>query len=399
MASVTALTDLTVRDLWKEVKDPATLWGDVSQHTLRTVKLLLENRMHEEFAHYLKAGRYVRASYRRGHRNGIYKRCLTTSWGTISDLEIPRARTAGFRPTVLDRSQRRTREVKMFVRRVFLGGLSTRQVGPILAQLLQDTISPTTVSAITRTLDQAVAAFHRRALPDHYHYLFLDAVSLRVKTPDGMKRRLALVAYGITAQGQRQLIDYRLVRQEGATTWEAFLINLAARGLTGAALRLVTTDGHRGLHAALALVYPHVPRQACWVHVLRNVAQRLRMRDRDACLAMARRIYQARNYHAACRALQHWRQAWERTAPKAVACVLRDWEALLAFYAAPAPDWRRVRTTNAIERAFREIRRRTRPMTCFTNTASCDRIIYAVIHALNLRHAGRSLRWETTQNS
>jgi putative transposase len=355
--------------------------------------------MHDECAHYLKAGRYVRASYRRGYRNGIYKRCLTTSWGTISDLEIPRARTAGFQPTVLDRYQRRTREVNALIRRVFLGGLSTRQAGPVLAHLLQDTVSPTTVSAITQTLDQSVAAFHRRPLPDHFHYLFLDAVSLRVKTPDGTKRRLALVAYGLTAHGQRELLDYRLVRQEGHSHWEAFLVNLAARGLAGTHLRLITTDGHRGLQAAVTFVYPHVARQACWVHVLRNVAQRLRVRDRDACLAMARRIYQARNQHAAVRALQQWRQAWERTAPKAVACVLRDWEALLAFYAVPEADWRRVRTTNAIERTFREIRRRTRPMTCFTNTASCDRIIYAVIHALNLRRAGRSLSWETTQNT
>jgi transposase-like protein len=399
VASVTALTDLTVRDLWQQVKDPATLWGDVSQQTRRTVKLLLENRMHEELADFLHAGFYTRGGTRRGYRNGCYVRQLTTTYGTIPDLYIPRARRPGFRPSVLPRYRRRTRDVDALIRRVFLGGLSTRQVGPVLAQLLHESVSASTVSAITRTLDQAVQAFHQRALPDTYQYLFLDAVCLRVKTPDGTKRRLALVAYGITPQGQRELLDYRLVPREGQTTWEAFLINLAARGLTGAALRLITTDGHRGLHAALVLVYPHVPRQACWVHVLRNVATHLRVRDRVACLHMARRIYQARNRHAAERALRVWVQAWQRTAPKAVASLLRDWEALLAFFAMASSDWRRVRTTNAIERAFREIRRRTRPMTCFTNLASCDRIIYAVIHALNLRRAGRPLSWETTQNS
>ena len=151
--------------------------------------------------------------------------------------------------------------------------------------------------------------------------------------------------------------------------------------------------------AALALVYPQVPRQAGWVLVLRHVAQRLRVRDRDACLRLARRIYLARSRPAAERALQHWVQAWQRTAPHAVACLLRDWEALLAFYLTPQRDWRRIRTTNAIERAFREIRRRTRPMTCFTNLASCDRIMYAVVHAFNLRHAGRPLSWESTQNT
>jgi len=400
MASVRPLTDLTVADLWREVKDPATIWGDVSQQTLRTVKLLLENRMHDELTAYLNAGQYVRDySGRRGYRNGTYRRRLTTTWGTIPDLQIPRARDAGFRPSVVARYQHRTEHVNRLVRAVFLGGLSTRRVGPALAALLGDTVSPATVSKITQALDQAVAAFHTRRLADHYQYLFLDAVTLRVKTPDGTRRRHALVAYGRTATGQRELIDYRLVRQECQATWEPFLINLAGRGLTGAALHLITTDGHAGLHAALILVYPQIPRQACWVHVLRNVAQRLRVRDRARCLAMARRIYHAPTRSAAERALEQWVRAWQPTAPAAVACVLRDWEALLAFYAVPEHDWRRVRTTNAIERAFREVRRRTRPMSCFTNTASCDRIMFAVIWAFNQQAAGRPLSWETTQKS
>lgn len=399
MASVTALTDLTVADLWRGVKDPETLWGDVSQHTLRTVKLLLENRMHDELVDYVNARRYCRTSYRRGYRNGGYKRRLVTTWGTIPDLRIPRSRARGFRPSVLAHYQQRTAQVDALIRGVFLGGLSTRQVGPVLAPLLHDTVSATTVSKVTQVLDRAVAAFHARPLQDRYQYLLLDAVSMRVKTPDGQRRRVVLVAYGITPEGPRELLDYRIVRYESQGTWEAFLANLACRGLTGAALRLVTTDGQTGLHAALQLVYPHVPRQTCWVHVLRNVAQRLRVRDRDACLQLARRIYHARSRPAAERALQQWCEAWRRTAPSAVATLLRDWEALLAFYTVSTADWRRVRTTNPIERAFREIRRRTRPMTCFTNLASCDRIIYAVVHAFNLRQAKRPLSWETTQNS
>jgi len=399
MASVPALTDLTVTDLWKGVKDPDTLWGDMSQHTIRAVKLLLENRMHDELVDYLNAGRYARHYARWGYRNGVYKRRLITTWGTIPNLRIPRARQRGFRPSVLAHYQQRTAQVDALVRSVFIGGLSTRQVGPVLAPLLHDTISATTVSKITQALDHAVAAFHARRLEDRYAYLLLDAVSMRVKTPDGHRRRLVLVAYGITPTGTRELIDYRIARYEGQSVWEGFLANLACRGLTGTALHLITTDGQRGLHAALQTIYPHVPRQTCWVHVLRNVAQRLRVRDRDVCLALARRIYLARHRPAAERALQQWREAWRRTAPQAVAALLRDWEALLAFYTVPPSAWRRVRTTNAIERAFREIRRRTRPMTCFTNIPSCDRIIYAVVHAFNLRESGRPVSWETTQNS
>jgi transposase-like protein len=290
-------------------------------------------------------------------------------------------------------------DVDRLIRAVFLAGISTRRVGRTLAELLGDTVSASTVSSVTRTLDRAAALWHRQPLSDASQYLLLDGLSLRVKTPDGAKRRLILVAYGITTQGRRELVDYRLVRTESQGTWETFLMTLAARGLTGARLTLITTDGHRGLHAALDLVYPTVPRQACWVHVLRNVAQRLRVRDRERCLQMARRIYEAHARSTAERALWQWVHAWQPVAPQAVACVLRDWEALLAFYEVPRCDWRRVRTTNAIERAFREVRRRTRPMTCFTNLASCDRITYAVIHYLNGQWQGRPLWRESTQNS
>lgn len=399
MASVRPLTDLSLRDLWREVKDPDALWGDLSQQTVRTVKHLLENRMHDELAEYLHAGRYVRLPHRTGSRNGFYSRRLITTWGTIPDLEIPRARDGGFRPSVIARYQQRTALVNALIRSVFLGGVSTRQAGPILAPLLGDTVSASTVSAVTKILDRAVDSFHRRPLTDTYCYLFLDAVSLRVKTPDGTRRRLVLVAYGITPVGQRQLIDYRLVRTESQNAWEAFLTALACRGLTGTRLRLITTDGHRGLHAALDLVYPHVPRQACWVHVLRTVAGHLRVRDRARCLHLARRIYQASSRPAAERALLEWFRAWRRVAPKAVACLQRDWEALLAFFQVPEQDWRRVRTTNAIERVFREIRRRTRPITCFTNTASCERIVFAVASATNKRWEDRLLTRDSTQNS
>ncbi len=105
------------------------------------MKHLLENRMHDELADYLRAGRYVRLPRRRGHRNGHYYRRLTTTYGTISDLEIPRSRDGGFHPSAVDRYQQRTAQVDALIRSVFLGGVSTRQVGPVLAQVLGDTVS------------------------------------------------------------------------------------------------------------------------------------------------------------------------------------------------------------------------------------------------------------------
>jgi len=126
MARTKALTELTVADLWKEVKDPATLWGDLTPQARRTLKLLLQNRMHEELTAYLGAERYARRAGRGGVRNGVYRRQLITTWGTIPDLEIPRSRDGGFRPAVLPRYQRRMAGVDRLIRSVFLAGMPSR---------------------------------------------------------------------------------------------------------------------------------------------------------------------------------------------------------------------------------------------------------------------------------
>jgi transposase-like protein len=207
-----------------------------------------------------------------------------------------------------------------------------------------------------------------------------------------------LCAYAITVMGERRLVDFRLAKSESAAAWEAFLNNLHQRGLWDRRLRLITTDGCSGLQAAIQVVYPYVPRQHCWVHKLRNVAALLRRSQQEECLGGAKQIYRAETRREAVHAYWEWAQRWRMEAPKAVACLEQDLEALLAFLACPEAHRKAIRTTNAIERAFREVRRRTRPMTCFNNDASCERIIYAVVCHLNKSWEGRPLK-QFTQNS
>ena len=251
---------------------------------------------------------------------------------------------------------------------------------------------------VARSLDREVQRFHRVALADNVCYLLLDAVSMRIRSATEVRRRLVLCAYAITAMGERRLLDFRLAKSESQVAWEAFLNQLRERGLVGRHLQLVTTDGCPGLHAALDVVYPYVTRQRCWVHKLRNVAGKLRRGQQADCLAGARAIYGAPTRREAVRRYWAWARRWRMEAPKAVACLEQDLDDLLAFLACPQAHRKAVRTTNAIERAFREVRRRTRPMTCFTNDASCERIIYAVVSHLNRNWEGRLLQ-QFTQNS
>jgi len=398
VVSIKALDTLTPADLWREVPVEEEFWEQARERQRQGLKILLQEALEEEQLELLAAGRYRRVETRQGYRNGFYERDLATQIGIVTGIRVPRCRPGGSQSQVFTRYQRRQAQVNALIREVFLAGVSTRRVGETLAAVLGEPVSAQTVSRVARSLDREVERFHRRPLADDVCYLLLDGVSMRIRGAAQVKRRLVLCAYGITVTGERRLLDHRLAKSESQASWEAFLNQLRERGLVGHQLRLVTTDGCPGLHGALDVVYPYVPRQRCWVHKLRNVANKLRRAQQQDCLAGARRIYQAPTRRDAVRCYWAWAQRWRQEAPKAVACLEQDLDSLLAFLACPETHRKAVRTTNAIERAFREVRRRTRPMTCFTNDASCERIIYAVVRHLNRNWEGRPLH-QFTHNS
>jgi putative transposase len=347
------------------------------------LKRLIEQALRAEQDRYLQLGYYEHAPVSRlDYRNGYYFRDLTTKLGVLCRLRVPRTRQ-GFPSQVLPRYQRRQQAVNNLILQAFLRGISTRQVGQVLAPVLGAAYSAQTISNITRQLNEAVGQFHRRPLSDDYVYLFLDGVVLKVRDLAAkVRRRMVLVAYGVLPNGKRQILAYQLAHGESETAWGEFLQDLFLRGLTGRNLQLIVTDGGKGLRAALPLVYPRIPLQLCWAHKMRNIAGKVRLQE-GSCVAEAAAMYRADNKTQAQQAFRHWKQHWEHRRPRAVACVERDLEALLNFFDTPAAHWKKVRTTNVIERAFREVRRRTRPMSSFSNTESCDRIIYGVISHLN----------------
>jgi putative transposase len=380
-----ALTDDRLTELWRAVKeqDSDSFWDELKAEQLLAVKRIIETALEQEMIARLCAGRYERSGRRRGWRNGYYQRSILWQLGLIEGLRVPRARRGAHSTVLLERFRHRQGHLNRLVRETFLAGVSTRRVGEVLEPVLGERISPATVSNVCRALDREVGAYLSRPVGDHWVYLLLDGLTLKVKTQAGVKKRLVLVAYGIDEEARRHILAFRLATAESEVQWQAFLDDLYRRGLEGNALRLVISDGCKGLHKALDTVYPYVERQLCWVHKLRNLSQRVPARWRKECLAGASRIYQASTKREARARFGLWAQAWRERVPKAVACLEGDLEPLLAFLDCPQADWRRVRTTNAIERAFREVRRRIRPMSCFNDSPSCRRIIYGIINHLN----------------
>jgi putative transposase len=391
MVMVKDLTELTLKDLWQEFKEEEDWWGGVKEEVLAVVKRLLQETMEEEIIEQLRVTRYERGKMRRSYRNGYRYRSLLTDFGLLDVVKVPRDREGLYQPGVFERYQRRQERVNKLVREMFLAGVSTRKVQEVLGPILNTPLSAQSVSRIVRSLDSEVRRFHEGRLNDHYRYLFLDGVTIKVKCAVGARKRMVLCAYGITIDGVRELVSFRQAPTESAVQWEAFLTDLFRRGLEGKSLELITTDGCPGLHQALNTVYPYIPRQRCWAHKLRNIATKLRRCHQEECLCGARRIYQSSTRREAVALFHLWANRWRSLEPNAVNCLEKDLDELLPFLDCPEEHWRKVRTTNAIERAFREVRRRTRPMSCFQNLNSVDRIIYGIISHLNKGWIGKPL--------
>ncbi len=359
-----------------------SFWGDLQGKVRDTLKKLLEADSEQRMEQYLGLKWYERAEEREDSRNGFYERDYVTPWGIIR-FRVRRTRRQSFLPRMLRAFERRAPEVAELIRQAFLRGIPTRGVGRVVALLTEEPVSAQTVSKLVKVLDGQVEAFHQRRLDDRWAYLVLDGVWMKVRRAWGPQRVLLLVAYGIRPNGERQLLAFQRAKGESQAGWEGFLNTLRERGLLGEQLQMIITDGCAGLAAALQTVYPRAKHQRCWVHKMRNICEAVRRRDHDEVKRDAQAIYLAPSLAEARRAFQHFKWNWQRVYPRVVKSLEKDLPELLNFYAFPKHLWRKLRTTNAIERCFVEVRRRTRPMVVFTNVQSVDRIIYAIFNRFN----------------
>lgn len=356
--------------------------GDYRQSAKDAIASFLTSRMNERVICHLAQNEVMGIPDR---RNGSYLRHLLTELGDVI-LSVPRTRT--YTPTGVIRAySRKSRDVDRLILSCFLLGLSTRKVGEALLTILGEKISPSAVSIVAQSLDAAVLAFHRRRLENNYRVLLFDGVILTRKTGGGSMKRPVLVVLGIRHDGKKEIIDFRCASSENTDEWEEFLIGLTRRGLTGEKTEVISVDGGKGLIRAVRSVYPLIPIQRCWAHKMRNILDKVRKVDHKAVKKGLVAIYAAKNMKVARSAAKRWSNKWGDVYPHAVKCLKEDLDELLTCFVFNDPVFRRkIRTTNAIERIFREVRRRTRPMGVFENKSSIERILYAVFLYENIRY-------------
>ena len=393
----------TARNVNRALKEiNAFEWeGDYRAEARSRLKELLEERMDEELEQYLGRAKHERRGEgdAEDYRNGSYLRHLLTEIGDLI-LRIRRTRK-GFISKVLEAYQRRSRSVDQLIMACFVLGMSTRKVSTALFSLLGEKVSASTVSEVAKRLDGAVRRYHRRKLEGGYRFLFFDGVVLKQKGAAKVQKKIILCAFGITWEGKKEMIDFLLATSESQNAWEGFLRDLHERGLEGKLCELITTDGGNGLRNALEVVYPRIPRQHCWAHKTRNVLDRVKKADQEKVKKDLQWISHAKNRQAATQAYWSFCQKYRNAYPGAVKSLESEIDDLLSFYQvklsakerqglntkelqrAQMALWRKIRTTNLIERAFREVKRRTRPMGVFVNRASMERILYAVFFHYN----------------
>ncbi|MFQ5917548.1 MAG: IS256 family transposase [Candidatus Binatia bacterium] len=380
MKSPQATPETRVRETEKNVQEE--MWKFIAATLKQGLRHLLENLLEDEVTASVKARKYERSAQRQGYRGGHYLRDLVTRYGLLEGLRVPRIAEGPMDFQLFDKYERRRSDVDAAIGRLFLQGISTRKLRGIARDLFGREVSATTVSKTASYLDEELKHYQTRLLNDDFPFLFLDGITQKVREI-GVEKKVMLCALGLKEDGTKEMLSFRLVDKEEADSWRAFLVDLKSRGLLGKALRLITTDGNPALLKALKEIYPFLKVQRCIVHKLRNVATKLKRVHLKPCMAEAKAIFAAPSRREAIKRFKAWKDKWQVEEERAVRCMEKDLYHCLHYYSFPRELWKKIRTTNLLERDFREVRRRTRPMGFFPTDDSAQRIFYGVTNGIH----------------
>lgn len=342
------------------------------------LRILVNEASKIERTHFLNARPHERTPERTDYANGFKPKTVMTRLGEQT-FDVPQVRGGGFYPSALEKGSRTEQALNLALAEMYVQGVSTRKVCDILVKLLgpEVSISSTQVSRAAEKLDAGLAAWRERPL-DETPYLFLDARYERVREAGQLVDCAVLVAVGITKDGRRRVLGVSVALSEAEVHWRAFLDSLIRRGLSG--VKLIVSDDHAGLKAARRAVLPSVPWQRCQFHLQQNAqAYVTRLDQRKPVALRIRAIFNAPDKAEAERLLRQALDAWKTEAPKLARWAEENLTEGFTVFDLPYGQRARLRTTNGLERINREIKRRTRVASIFPNTASCLRLVSALL--------------------
>lgn len=337
----------------------------------------------------LGAGRYERTDGRADYRNGTRDRPLTTRVGTI-ELAVPRHRNQPFKTMVFENYKRSEAALVTTMAEMVVAGVSTAKVGRVMEQICGRSFSKQAVSGACAELDGAVARFRDRPIEGDYLFVMVDATYVKVREDHRVRAKALMIAMGFDRAGRKEVLGFGLRDAETAETWTSFLESLRDRGLTG--MRMLTSDAHEGILAALQRVWPGVAWQRCQAHLARDVAEKA-PKDLRAGLRGELAEMFSRPTLAAARARRDEIVAdYSGRAPRAMECLDAGFDDAMTVMELPEEMRRCTRTSNYLERLNKEVKRRTRVVGVFPSAASAERLAGALLMEENDRWsaAGRA---------
>ena len=336
---------------------------------------ILNQILQAEMTEHLKAKPGEQTDDRRGYRNGTYERKLTTRVGTI-ELEVPRDREGTFQTALFQRYQRSEKALVLTLMQMVVQGVSTRRVKDVTTELCGREFSSSTVSRLTEDLDEQVQAWAERQLDQEYPFLILDAMQLKVRRQKAVRSTTAMLAVGISEDGQREILGLEMAFSETEQGWRRCIRSLKERGLSG--VELATSDAHEGLRQALQEAFPGLIWQRCQSHFRRNVLDQTPASYRDQMHEVLDRVLEADSQEKARTRLDDLRERLEEKAPAALQALEDGFYEATAVLALPEKYRKRLRTTNMLERFIQEIRRREKVIRIFPNIGSAERLVGAL---------------------
>ncbi|ART74916.1 IS256 family transposase [Sutcliffiella horikoshii] len=344
-----------------------------------SLALVLNSLMEKERDEYINALSHERTDDRRGYRNGYYERELITGTGSLT-LKVPRTRDGEFSTSVFQKYERCEQALILSMIEMVVNGVSTRKVTKIVEELCGKGVSKSLVSNLTKSLDPIVNEWRNRPLNTlYYPYIYVDAMYIKVRENDRVVSKGVLIACGVNEEGHREIIGLRVTHGESEESWSNFFDHLKSRGIQSP--KMVISDAHAGLVAAIKESFLGTSWQRCCVHFLRNIMDSFPKKNSSEAKTELKEIFRTSNIKLSRELKRDFIEKYYEVKgfTKVIETLDAGFEDAMQFHSQKAELHKHLRTTNMLERVNREIRRRERVIQIFPNDQSAIRIIGSVL--------------------
>ena len=358
---------------------------DVTEVFRSHLEKAMNHLLETELTAFLDYEKYDRIGFNSGNsRNGGYTRTLHTEYGDLQ-LVIPRDRNGEFKQQTIAPYNRSNDTLESFVIHMFQKGVTMSEIADLIERMYGHHYTPQTVSNMTKVIVEQVDAFAKRPLAKRYVCVYIDATFIAVKR-DTVSKEAVYLAVGIREDGSKEVLTYTIAPTESAYIWGELLQDMKARGTEE--VLLFISDGLAGLVDAIGEVYPKSKYQACCVHIVRNIAHKVRVSDRKDICEDFKSVYRADDEESGREAFQAFCDKWTSKYPK-VTSSLQGNPYIFTFFSFPRSIWRSIYSTNLIESFNKQIKKYTKRKEQFPHEAALEKFLVSQFEGYNHRFASR----------